>query len=193
MPRDAYIGIFELGMNHADEIRPLAKMVRPHAAVITIVEAVHIEFFKSVAEIADAKAEILEGLEPGGAAILPRDNQHFARMAARAQALGRRPISSASAPTRQAMCASCPASPARTAISVTADVFGKRIDFAMGLAGRHQAINCPRRACGGARPSAWMSRSAAADLAGAKALKGRGYREEIHLAGRRRHADRRIL
>ena len=43
MPRDTRYGVFEIGMNHAGEIRPLAKMVRPHAAIITTVEAVHLE------------------------------------------------------------------------------------------------------------------------------------------------------
>ena len=41
-------------------------MVRPHVAIITTVEPVHIEFFASVEEIADAKAEIFDGLMPGG-------------------------------------------------------------------------------------------------------------------------------
>jgi predicted amidohydrolase len=56
MPRDCDYGVFEIGMNHAGEIAPLARMVRPHVAIITTVEAVHIEHFQSVAAIADAKA-----------------------------------------------------------------------------------------------------------------------------------------
>jgi len=67
-------------MNHANEIRPLAKLVRPHAAIITAVEAVHLEFFESVAEIADAKSEIMEGLLPNGIAILPSDNPYTQRL-----------------------------------------------------------------------------------------------------------------
>ena len=53
-------------------------MVRPHVAVITTVEPVHLEYFPSVEAIAEAKAEILQGLVPGGTAVLPRDNPHFA-------------------------------------------------------------------------------------------------------------------
>ncbi len=64
MPRDTRYGVFELGMNHAGEIAPLSRMVRPHVAVITTVEPAHIEFFASVEAIADAKAEIFDGLSP---------------------------------------------------------------------------------------------------------------------------------
>ena len=60
--------------------RPLVKMVRPHVAVITTVEPVHLEFFAGIEAIADAKAEIFDGLEPGGAVVLNRDNSQFARL-----------------------------------------------------------------------------------------------------------------
>ncbi len=62
---------------------PLTAMVQPDIALITTVEPVHIEHFASVSAIADAKGEIFSGLEPGGVAILPRDNAHFERLAAR--------------------------------------------------------------------------------------------------------------
>ena len=77
MPKAAQYGVFEIGMNHAGEITPLTQMVRPHVAVITTVEPVHLAQFQSVEEIAEAKAEILQGLVPGGTAVLPRDNAHF--------------------------------------------------------------------------------------------------------------------
>ena len=75
-------------MNHAGEIEPLVKMVRPHVAIITTVEPVHLEFFAGIEAIADAKAEIFAGLEPGGAAVLNRDNPQFARLQRRAKRLG---------------------------------------------------------------------------------------------------------
>ncbi len=81
MPKDAEFGIFEIGMNHAGEIAPLSRQVRPHAAIITTVEPVHLEFFDSVENIADAKAEIFEGMDRG-TAILNRDNPHYDRLAA---------------------------------------------------------------------------------------------------------------
>jgi UDP-N-acetylmuramoyl-tripeptide--D-alanyl-D-alanine ligase len=88
MPAETAFGVFEIGMNHAGEIRPLTRMVRPHVAIVTTVEPVHLAFFNSEAEIADAKAEIFEGLEPGGTAVLNRDNRWFDRLAGRASELG---------------------------------------------------------------------------------------------------------
>jgi UDP-N-acetylmuramoyl-tripeptide--D-alanyl-D-alanine ligase len=79
MPLDTEFGIFEMGMNHAGEITALSNMVRPHVAIITTVEAVHLEFFESVAGIADAKSEIFHGLTVDGIAILNRDNPYFDR------------------------------------------------------------------------------------------------------------------
>ncbi|MBX9683554.1 MAG: UDP-N-acetylmuramoylalanyl-D-glutamyl-2,6-diaminopimelate--D-alanyl-D-alanine ligase [Hyphomicrobium sp.] len=88
MPAGTQFAVFEIGMNHADEIRPLSEMVRPHVAIVTTVEAVHLENFKSVDEIADAKAEIFEGLEPGGTAVIKRDNAYAGRLAEHARKCG---------------------------------------------------------------------------------------------------------
>ena len=65
MPQDAAFAVSEIGMNAPGEIRPLAAMVRPHVAIVTTVEPVHLEFFPSVAAIADAKAEIFSGSRAG--------------------------------------------------------------------------------------------------------------------------------
>ncbi|MCB5201106.1 UDP-N-acetylmuramoylalanyl-D-glutamyl-2,6-diaminopimelate--D-alanyl-D-alanine ligase [Neorhizobium sp. T786] len=88
MPEDTDYGIFEIGMNHPGEIRPLVRMVRPHTAIITTIAAAHMGHFASIEEIAAAKAEIFEGVEPGGAVILNRDNKQFAFLEERAQAAG---------------------------------------------------------------------------------------------------------
>ena len=77
-------------MNHAGEITPLTKLVRPHVVVITTIEPVHLEFFASIEKIADAKAEIFRGLEPGGAAVLNRDNRALCAPGAARQARRRR-------------------------------------------------------------------------------------------------------
>jgi UDP-N-acetylmuramoyl-tripeptide--D-alanyl-D-alanine ligase len=77
LPRDAKFGVFEIGMNHAGEIAPLVRLVRPHIAVITTVAAAHLQFFSSVADIAAAKAEIFLGLEPGGTALLNADHDYL--------------------------------------------------------------------------------------------------------------------
>jgi UDP-N-acetylmuramoyl-tripeptide--D-alanyl-D-alanine ligase len=84
MPRDTQFGVFEMGMNHPGELRELTKLVRPHAAIVTTIAPAHIEFFKDESEIADAKAEIFEGLMSGGAAIIPADNPQYLRLQAAA-------------------------------------------------------------------------------------------------------------
>lgn len=88
MPPASQFAVIEIGMNHPGEIAPLARLARPHVAVITTVEAVHIEFFADEEGIADEKAAIMAGLEPGGAAVLNRDNRHFERLATAAHAYG---------------------------------------------------------------------------------------------------------
>jgi|TARA_R100000501_G_scaffold17834_1_gene34183 UDP-N-acetylmuramoyl-tripeptide--D-alanyl-D-alanine ligase len=80
MPADTRFGIFEMGMNHAGELAALTRLVRPNIAIVTAIASAHREFFDSEEAIADAKAEIFEGLEPGGTAILPFDSPHFARL-----------------------------------------------------------------------------------------------------------------
>jgi UDP-N-acetylmuramoyl-tripeptide--D-alanyl-D-alanine ligase len=74
LPEDTEYSVFEIGMNHPGEIRPLVKMVRPHVAIVTLVAAAHLGFFRDLDEIAAAKAEIFEGIEPGGAALINRDD-----------------------------------------------------------------------------------------------------------------------
>jgi len=81
-PASATYAVFEIGMNHAGEITPLTKLVRPHVAIITSIEPVHLEYFESLEKIADAKAEIFTGIESGGAAVLNRDNAQYAQLAA---------------------------------------------------------------------------------------------------------------
>ncbi|WP_420005772.1 UDP-N-acetylmuramoyl-tripeptide--D-alanyl-D-alanine ligase [Arenibacterium sp. LLYu02] len=73
MPEDTEFAVIEIGMNHPGEIAPLARQARPHVAMVTTVAAVHLEAFDSVAGIAREKASILEGLEPGGIAVLNAD------------------------------------------------------------------------------------------------------------------------
>jgi UDP-N-acetylmuramoyl-tripeptide--D-alanyl-D-alanine ligase len=88
MPADSEYAVFEIGMNHAGEITPLAKMVRPHVALVTTVEAVHLAHFASIEAIAEAKAEIFSGLEPDGTAVINRDNPYFDILARRAAEAG---------------------------------------------------------------------------------------------------------
>jgi len=140
MPADTDYGVFEIGMNHAGEITPLVKMVRPHAAIITTVQAVHLEFFESVEEIAKAKAEIFNGLEPGGQAILNRDNNQFDLLMFLAKAAGISNIqtfgTSEGADARLEKSARQPGSS-----SVQARILGQDITYKIGAAGQHHIIN----------------------------------------------------
>jgi UDP-N-acetylmuramoyl-tripeptide--D-alanyl-D-alanine ligase len=80
MPRDAEYAVLEMGMNNAGEIAALTRQVRPHVAVITAIAPAHIENLGSEEGIADAKAEIFQGLEPDGVAIVPNDSAHRDRL-----------------------------------------------------------------------------------------------------------------
>jgi UDP-N-acetylmuramoyl-tripeptide--D-alanyl-D-alanine ligase len=85
LPREAQYAVFEIGMNHPGEITPLVQMVRPHIALITTVAAAHLEFFQSVTEIAEAKAEIFLGIEDGGTAVLNADHDYLHVLFAKAR------------------------------------------------------------------------------------------------------------
>jgi UDP-N-acetylmuramoyl-tripeptide--D-alanyl-D-alanine ligase len=180
MSQDSRFGVFELGMNHAGEISPLSQMVRPHVAVITTVEPVHIEFFASVEGIADAKAEIFDGLLPGGAAVLPFDNAHFARLEDKAKRMGARILSFGTIDGAWARLIECQVTPQGT--QVTAEIGGKRLRYRIAALGAHQALNSV----------AVLAAAFALDLdldyalpgfGAFEALKGRGRREALHIQG----------
>jgi len=80
MPRDTEFAVFEMGMNNAGEIAALTRQVRPHVTLITAIAPAHIENLGSEEAIADAKAEIFQGLEPDGVAIVPNDTPHRDRL-----------------------------------------------------------------------------------------------------------------
>ncbi len=84
MPRDTEYAVIEIGMNHPGEIAPLARLTRPHVALITTVAAAHLEAFATVADIAVEKASVMDGLEPGGIAVLNNDIEQAAILGAKA-------------------------------------------------------------------------------------------------------------
>ncbi|MGE5546138.1 MAG: UDP-N-acetylmuramoylalanyl-D-glutamyl-2,6-diaminopimelate--D-alanyl-D-alanine ligase [Solirubrobacterales bacterium] len=180
MPRDARFAVFELGMNHPGEITPLTRMVRPHVAIVTTVEAVHTAFFKSTEEIADAKAEIFVGLETGGVAVLNRDNRHFRRLAAAAEAQGAEIVSFGSHIDAQARLLDCGIDPHETA--VFALMGDTPIAYRIGVPGLHWAMNSLAvllavRALGA------DCAAAAKALVGMSPPKGRGARQLIAVPG----------
>jgi UDP-N-acetylmuramoyl-tripeptide--D-alanyl-D-alanine ligase len=80
MPRETEFAVLEMGMNNKGEIAELTRLVRPNVAVITAIAPAHIENLGSEEAIADAKAEIFEGLEPDGIGIIPNDTPHRDRL-----------------------------------------------------------------------------------------------------------------
>jgi UDP-N-acetylmuramoyl-tripeptide--D-alanyl-D-alanine ligase len=140
LPASARYAVFEIGMNHAGEITPLTRLVRPHVAVITAVEPVHLEFFPSVEAIADAKAEIYAGVTRGGAAVLNRDNPHFERLKRQAKRAGvTRVVSFGEHPEADARVLNCAIQ--QDSSTVEADILGSRVAYKLGAPGRHQVIN----------------------------------------------------
>jgi UDP-N-acetylmuramoyl-tripeptide--D-alanyl-D-alanine ligase len=139
-PASVRFAVFEIGMNHAGEIDPLVRMVRPHVAIITTVEPVHLEFFAGIEAIADAKAEIFEGVEPGGAVVLNRDNSQFARLQRRAKKLGISRIVSFGA-DKKAEARLLDVSLHAACSAVHADILGHEVTYKLGMPGRHMAMN----------------------------------------------------
>ncbi len=140
MPLDTDYGVFEVGMNHAGEIAPLVAQIRPHVALITTVEAVHLEHFVSVEAIAEEKAALFSGLCAGGVAVIPHDNPHEALLAkvAKASQAGRiiRFGQSAGSDVRLLELDLQP-----DHSIVTADVLGRVIRYRFASPGQHLAIN----------------------------------------------------
>lgn len=140
LPREAAFGVFELGMNHEGEIRQLSRLVRPHVALLTTVEAVHLGHFPSLEAIAEAKAEIFEGLEPGGAAVLYRDTPFYERLEERALAAGAREVVAFGADPRAGVrLENCLLAERESTVEVS---LGKTIlRYRLPLAGRHWVMN----------------------------------------------------
>ena len=180
MPADVRYGVFEIGMNHAGEITPLTTLVRPHVAIVTTVEPVHLEFFGTTDKIAEAKAEIFAGLEPGGVAVLNRDNAHFELLESRAKAHGARVVSFGgheNADVRPEVW-SLDADGSDIAVRIG----GRRITYRVGAPGAHIAQNSLAVIAALDALGADVEKAVPA-LAAMRAAKGRGERREIGFAG----------
>jgi UDP-N-acetylmuramoyl-tripeptide--D-alanyl-D-alanine ligase len=177
MPLDTYFGVFEVGMNHPDEIRPLVKMIKPHVAVITTIAPAHLGNFKSIREIATAKAEIFEGVVPGGQVVLNRDNDQFNFLERTAQAWGIQHIHSfgqhAKADFRLA---EFNGSDQSSTLWITID--GETKEVAIGAPGRHIAENA-LAALGVVKIVGANMQQAIGALATLQPEKGRGRRHRL--------------
>ena len=174
MKREAAFGVFEIGMNHAGEIRALNAFVRPHVALITTIAPAHLEYFGTVEAIADAKSEIFEGVEPGGAAILPADNAQADRLKRHALAAGvKRILTFGTRSNADARLLSAEGQGEGQKIVVELD--GNRIALSIGAAGTHIATNAIA-ALLATRELGADIKTASLTLGNFAALKGRGAR-----------------
>jgi len=179
----ARFGVFEIGMNHAGEITPLVQLVRPHVAIVTTVEPVHLEFFASVVEIADAKAEIFLGLEPDGTAVINRDNPHFARLRRRAEEAGvRNVVSFGEHPGADGRLLKFALHP--DCSTIEAKILGQPVTYKIGAPGRHLVMNSLAVLVAACVVDADLARAAVA-LAQQVPSAGRGTRIALELPGGR--------
>ncbi len=139
MPKGTRFGVFEIGMNHAGEIDLLTRLVRPHIAIVTTIAPVHLGFFRSIEEIADAKAEIFRGLESGGTAIINADNPHYERLKNHALHEGAKIVSFGAAADADARVLDVVLKP--DCSDVTADILGLKLNYRLGAPGRHLVQN----------------------------------------------------
>jgi UDP-N-acetylmuramoyl-tripeptide--D-alanyl-D-alanine ligase len=181
LPTTAALGVFEIGMNHAGELGPLSRMVRPDVAIITAIEAAHMEFFASLDAIADAKAEIFEGMDAASSVVLNRDNAQYDRLAGHARRRGiTRIIGFGEQMGTQARLIDCRLE--ATGSDVKADILGRRLDFRLAAPGRHWVQN----SLGVLAVVAALGLDlglAAATLASFSPPKGRGQRRHLILPG----------
>jgi UDP-N-acetylmuramoyl-tripeptide--D-alanyl-D-alanine ligase len=180
MPPEAGFGIFELGMNHAGEIAALTRLVRPHIAVITTVAPAHLGFFASVEAIAEAKAEIFRGLEPGGVGVLNRDNPHYPRLAKAAERAGAEVIGFGA--DREARVRLIDRIADGRGSTVEAAIDGANLRFRLPAPGRHWAMNA-LAVLGAALAVGCDLQCAAAALGRVEPLPGRGRRHELAWQG----------
>lgn len=132
--------VFELGMNHEGEIAALTRQVRPMVAIITTVDAVHLEFFASVEAIADAKAEIFLGMDTEGTAVLNHDNPHFERLKQAALHQGIKHILSFGM-HEEASCRLVDYRQKGEGCRITATILGQNVNYSLQAAGLHHAMN----------------------------------------------------
>ncbi len=132
MEETAEVAVLELGMNHAGEIRELARMAAPETGVVTNVGPAHLENFDSIDGIAAAKRELIEALPPSGAAVLNADD---ARVAGFASVHPGRSVLYGFSETAEVRAQDVRLLPEGVEFSVD------HVEFASSLAGRHGVSN----------------------------------------------------
>jgi len=180
LPRDADYAVIEMGMSSPGEISRLSQLARPDVAIITTIAAAHSEFFSSVAEIADAKAEIFDGMT-NGTAVLNRDNAYFAVLAVAAFGRGiDRIVAFGAHPEATSRLIDARADADGT--DVHARIENHEVRYRIGVPGRHWAINS-LAVLGSVDAAQADVEAAARALADLRAPRGRGERHTVRLDG----------
>jgi UDP-N-acetylmuramoyl-tripeptide--D-alanyl-D-alanine ligase len=178
MPPGAAFAVVEIGMNHAGEIAPLSRLARPHVALITAVEAVHVGHLGSIEAIADEKAAVMAGLVPGGIAVLPGDSPLLARLLARTDGAGVRRFGIGADADARLLDVVADAQGS----DVTARIGGTALRFRLGAPGAHMAMNA-LAVLAVADALGLDAAQAALALANFTPMPGRGARRRIALPG----------
>ncbi|MDO5658662.1 MAG: UDP-N-acetylmuramoyl-tripeptide--D-alanyl-D-alanine ligase [Paracoccus sp. (in: a-proteobacteria)] len=174
MPEDTDFAVLELGMNHPGEIEPLARMARPHVAMITTVAAVHLEAFENVEGIAREKAAIFAGLEPAGVAIIPEDLEVTQILRDGADEAG----AIVAGFGAQGMARVLTSSTSATGSETTARIFSDTVRFTLASPGAHFVMNAVGVLAAVARLGADVNK-AAQGLSSWHPYRGRGGVEQI--------------
>lgn len=179
MPRESVFAVLEMGMNHSGEIAALTRMVRPHVALITAIAPAHIENLGSEEAIADAKAEIFEGLEPDGIAIIPNNTPHRDRLVRGARDHADRIITFGRG---DADIHALHAVTEGSGSLITAELLDRSLTFNISQRGEHWVSNSlgVLAAVEAVGADVALAGLALADMGG---LKGRGARHQIQLNG----------
>ena len=136
-PKDTEILVLEMGMNHAGEIALLSEIAAPDVALITTIDAVHLEFFDSVEDIAYAKAEIVKGMQKDATIILPKDSPYYKILAMQAQ--HQQIVTFGTSEDAQYRLLDCNVTIDGTTASIM--IAKQHYHIALKAAGRHHAVN----------------------------------------------------
>ncbi|MEM9999981.1 MAG: UDP-N-acetylmuramoyl-tripeptide--D-alanyl-D-alanine ligase [Pseudomonadota bacterium] len=172
MPEDSEYAIFEIGMNHAGEITPLVKMVRPHVSMVTLIAAAHLGNFRDLNEIAHAKAEIFRGVVRGGTALINRDDRRFKLLSQSAGEAGVHRVAGYGK-IKKSDVVLLDVDLKANGSTARANVFGEKVEFTVPIPGRHVVQNM-LGVLGGVQLLGGDVAAAAEALATLPAVDGRG-------------------
>ena len=178
MPATTEVGIFEVGMNYANEIAPLSKLIKPKISIITTIADVHIENFNNdINGIVQAKSEIFLGMASNGVAILPRDSEHYQSLLINANAANVKNVYSFGEHVEaDARLTKYKLSAYGT--EITANILGENVSYTLQIAGKHIALNSLSALLAVKIEDLNLCKAAMA-LEKIKPIEGRGSREAI--------------